>query len=133
VPSFIASLAGYEDTLGGIFDQSFRLTAENANLTRANQAYVDAAEDFKKVDLPSRVAESYWKIARNLDQIKDYIEAARKFEFAFASYKATSIKIPQFSDFFLDYASYMKAWSEIEKARHAHNVEEYKVARDHYE
>lgn len=132
-PSFIAIVAGYEDALGGILDEGYVLTAESANLTRANEVYMDAAEDFKKVDLPSRVAESYWKIARNLDINSDYQKAAENFENAFAGYKAAAIKIHQFSDFFLDYASYMKAWSQIEMAKRAHNDEEYEIAMNHYE
>ncbi len=80
-----------------------------------------------------RVAESYWKIAKNLDISSDYQKAAENFENAFAGYKAAAIKIHQFSDFFFDYASYMKAWSEIEIAKGAHNDEEYEDAMNHYE
>jgi KaiC/GvpD/RAD55 family RecA-like ATPase len=133
VPSFVTSVAGYEDNLGGIFNECFSLTQEQANLTKANEVFVDAAEDFKKVDLPSRIAESYWKIANNLDRISDFDAAAKNFENAFAAYKAAAQKIVQFSDFYLDYASYMKAWSEIAFAKRAHNEEEYDVATRHYE
>jgi KaiC/GvpD/RAD55 family RecA-like ATPase len=133
VPSFVSSVAGYEDSLGGTLDEDFLLTGENPTLVRANAVYLDAAEDFKKVDLPSRVAESYWKIGKNLDRINDYDLSARNFENAFASYKAAAQRIAQFSDFFLDYASYMKAWSEIEQAKKAHNDEKYDVAMQHYE
>jgi len=132
-PSFVAILAGYEDALGGILDETYQLTAKNAILIRASEVYANAAEDFRKVDLPSRVAESYWKIARNLDITDNYQKAAKNFENAFAGYKAAAIKIHQFSDFFLDYASYMKAWSQIEMAKHAHNDEEYENAMNHYE
>lgn len=133
VPSVIASLAGFEDTFGGILEQGYLLTAEKENLTKANEIYNDAAEDFKKVDLPSRVAESYWKIARNLDRVHEYDQAAKNFENAFASYKAAAQRINQFSDFYVDYAYYMKAWSEIEAAKRAHDDEEYAIAMQHYE
>ncbi|MGD0405951.1 MAG: hypothetical protein ABSB10_04795 [Candidatus Bathyarchaeia archaeon] len=133
VPSFVASVAGYEDTLGGTLDQGYLLTAETAHLTRANEVYVDAVEDFKRVDMPSRVAESYWKIAKNLDCVTNYDQAAKNFENAFAAYKAASQRIIQFSDFYLDYAYYMKAWSEIELAKRAHDDEKYDVAMQHYE
>ena len=39
----------------------------------------------------------------------------------------------QFGDFYLDYASYMKAWSEIELAKRAHDEEKFDVAMQHYE
>lgn len=133
VPSFVASVAGYEDNLGGTLDEGYSFTREPANLTRANEVYADAAEDFKKVDLPSRIAESYWKIAKNLDRVSNFNQAAKSFEHAFAAYKAAAQKIAQFSDFYLDYASYMKAWSEIEFAKRAHNEEKYETAMQHYE
>jgi KaiC/GvpD/RAD55 family RecA-like ATPase len=133
VPSLVASVAGFEDTFGGILVEGYSIAAEPENLKKANEVYNDAAEDFKKVDLPSRVAESYWKIARNLDCVNDYERAATSFEKAFAAYKASAQRISQFSDFYLDYASYMKAWSEIEVAKRAHSDEQYEVAMEHYE
>ncbi len=133
IPLSVAGVAGNEASLGGILDESFALTAEKSNLTRANEVYLDAAEDFKKVDLPSRVGESYWKIARNFDQLSDYDLSSKNFEDAFAAFKGAAQKIPPFSDFYLDYASYMKAWSEIELARRAHEEEKYDVAAQHYE
>jgi uncharacterized repeat protein (TIGR01451 family) len=133
VPSVITIIAGYEDNLGAILEENFQLTKKLEDLTRANKVYSEAAEDYKTVDIPSRVAESYWKIGRNLDQINDYDLAARNFENAFGAYKAASQKINQFNDFFLDYASYMKAWSEIEQAKKAHNEGNYDKAVQHFE
>ncbi len=133
VPSLVTVAANYEDTFGGMLTERYQQTHEKENLVKANKTYGDAAAKFKQVALPSRVAESYWKIARNSDVISDYLTAAENFEKAFAGYKAAAVKIHQFSDFFLDYASYMKAWSEIEMAKRAHNSEEYGEAMGHYE
>jgi KaiC/GvpD/RAD55 family RecA-like ATPase len=133
VPSLIAIVAGFEDTCGGMLYERYLLTEEKENLTKANKIYGDAAEKFKRVDLPSRVAESYWKIARNLDLSGDYQKAAENFENAFAGYKAAVQKIHQFSEFYLDYATYMKAWSEIQTAKLAHNNAKYATAMKHYE
>lgn len=133
VPSVAAIAAGYEDALGGILDDGYGLTAEAENLTKANKVYVDAAEDFKKVEMPSRAAESYWRIARNLDCVSDHDQAAKYFENAFTAYKTAAQRISQFGDFYLDYASYMKAWSEIELAKRAHNEGEYDAAMQRYE
>ena len=69
----------------------------------------------------------------NLDLLGEYNKAAENFEKGFAGYKAAAQKISQFSDFFLDYASYMKAWSEIETAKLEHNGERYIDAMNHYE
>ena len=133
VPTLTACVAGYEDTFGGILSEGYLLTSETENLQKANEAYCEAAEGFKKVDLPARVAESYWKIARNLDRTSSYDGAAENFGKAFAAYKAASKKIAQFGDFYLDYALYMKAWSEIETAKRSHDEEKYLVAMEHYE
>ncbi|MGA2680677.1 MAG: ATPase domain-containing protein [Candidatus Bathyarchaeia archaeon] len=133
VPSLIAIVAGFEDAFAEMLYDSYKLTSDEENLKKANEVCRNAAEDFKKVDLPSRVAESYWKIARNLDLLSEYDQAAENFEKGFAGYKAAAQKISQFSDFFLDYASYMKAWSEIETAKLEHNCEKYGEAMNHYE
>ena len=42
-------------------------------------------------------------------------------------------KIPQPKDFYQDYASYMQAWSEIEKAKQLHAERDYGGAKEHYE
>jgi KaiC/GvpD/RAD55 family RecA-like ATPase len=131
--SLIAMVADFEDSFGRIMHERYSLIEEKEALTKENEIYEAAAEKFKQVGLPSRVAESYWKIARNLDLSTEYEKAARHFENAFAGYKAVATKIRQLNDFFLDYASYMKAWSEIEMAKHAHNDEKYASARNHYE
>lgn len=133
VPSTLTSVAGFEESFGDILVDGYSLTGEVENLKKANEAYNDAAEDFKRVDLPTRVAESYWKIARNFDSVEDYETAAKNFENAFAAYKASAQRIAQFSDFFSDYASYMKAWSEIEIAKCSHSDENYEAAVSHYD
>jgi KaiC/GvpD/RAD55 family RecA-like ATPase len=133
VPSLVAIVAEFEDTFAEMLDYGYELTSEKENLKKANEVYGNAATDFKKVDLPSRVAESYWKIARNLDIFGEYSQAAGNFEKGFAWYKAAAQKISQFSDFYLDYASYMKAWSLIETAKFEHSNEKYLDSMNNYE
>ncbi len=128
----IAVVAGYEDWFGKLLEELQRLTEDENILRRANLVYGNAAKKFEKVELPSRVAESFWKIARNQDQLGENQEAARSFYKAFKEYQMTAQKMPPFSDFFMDYASYMRAWSEIEKAKFAHDKRRYVVAMKHY-
>jgi uncharacterized repeat protein (TIGR01451 family) len=132
VSSLIATVAGFENAFGTILKEKFTLSGDRTDLLEANGVFQDAAEDFKKVDLPSRVAESYWKIAANLDVINDYEQSSVNFEKAFAGYKVAAQNIPDFSDLFTDYSNYMRAWSEIESAKLAHSNEEYEVAMNHY-
>jgi len=83
--------------------------------------------------MPSRVAEAYWKAARLLDDRGDYNKGADNFELASKNYELVAEKIPQFKDLYKDYAVYMEAWSEIERARNHHEKQEYEAAREHFE
>jgi hypothetical protein len=132
-PSFVTTLALYESTLGGILDEGYLLTADNTYLTRANETYVQAAENFQRLNLPSRAAESYWNIAQNEDRLGKHHVAVESFRNALAEYKKAAVRIPHFADFYLDYGTYMMAWSEVESAKLAHEREEYTNAQKHYE
>lgn len=133
VPHFIASAATFEYEFGGTLEELYLLTEDRKNLTGAIEAYKNAARNFRKADLPSRAAECYWKTARNQDRLGMYQKAAKNFENASTEYMAAAPKIPHFGDFYLDYATYMRAWSEIERAKFAHKNEEYAIAVKHYE
>jgi hypothetical protein len=133
VPTLKASLGMYEDDFGRTLDELHTLTEDGQTLTRAIEAYRHAAEEFKEVNLPSRVAESYWKMARNQNRLGKHLEASENFGNAFIEYKLAAQKIPHFADFYLDYATYMNAWTEIEKAKSAHDHERYADATKHYE
>jgi predicted amidohydrolase/tetratricopeptide (TPR) repeat protein len=133
VPSLIVIVAEFDDRFGRILNDFFLLTEDISILTKATSAYRDAADKFEETDLPSRAAESYWKIARNSDYVGKHAEAARDFLEACARYEAAAQKIHQFADFYLDYAVYMKAWGQIEEAKFAHRNQDYSLARQHYE
>jgi len=133
VPTRIVAAARFEDWCGGILNELYLMTNDERILSRAIEVYNDAAEMFKRVNLPSRVAESYWRIASNQDRLGEHQNASRTFENAFAEYKAAALRIPHFADFYLDYAAYMKAWSEIESAKSAHNNADHTAAMKHYE
>ncbi len=126
-------VAGFEDTFGALLNELYLLTSDGENLTRAIEVHQNAAEKFRKANLPSRAGESYWKIASIEDRLGEHEKAAKNFEKAFAEYKAASRRLPQFEDFYLNYALYMKAWSEIQTAKSAHNNKEYTVAMKQYE
>ncbi len=133
VPTLMAAVGAFEDGLGGVLNELYLLTGEEKILSRAIEVFEDAGKRFKKVNLSSRVAESYWKMARNQDRLDRHRKAAENFEHAFAEYKDAAQRIPFFADFYLDYATYMAAWSEIERAKFAHDHEEYATAMKHYE
>ena len=132
-PQLVAIVAGFQDSFGSILKDNYFLTGDKQNLEQANGVFDGAAENFRKVDLPSRVAESYWKIAVNFDVIGDYEKASSNFERGFGGYKVAARKIEQLNDFYSDYSKYMKAWSEIENAKLAHASGKYETAMQYYE
>jgi KaiC/GvpD/RAD55 family RecA-like ATPase/tetratricopeptide (TPR) repeat protein len=132
-PTLMAVVARYEDGFAAILKELYLLTDDAELLARANEALSEAASKFKRVRLSSRVAECYWKIANNLDYIGRNEQSGENFEKAYGEYKAAAREIPNFADFYSDYAAYMKAWSEIEKAKHAHKKREYSTSYEHYQ
>jgi hypothetical protein len=133
VPTLQVAVGNFENGFGSILDELYLLTRDEKNLARATEVYEDAAKEFKKANLPSRVAECHWRVARNQDSLGKHHKAAERFENAFEEYRTAAQRIPHFADFYLDYATYMKAWSEIERAKFAHDREEYVTAMKHYE
>jgi len=131
-PSLIVFVAGFEDSFGKILEELYSLTEDEKILHKANGFYSDAAKRFKEVELTSRVAESYWKIARNQGQLGEGEKAARHYDKSYKEYEVTAQRMPSFASFFTDYALYMKAWSEIEKAKSAHGKGRYASAMKHY-
>lgn len=133
IPTLIVTEARFEDSFGEMLNELYSLNGEQKTLNKAIEVYEDAAKNFKRVNLPSRAAESYWKMARNQGRLGKHHMAAETFDDAFSMYKAAAQRIPHFADFYLDYATYMKAWSEIERAKLNHEHEEYADAMKHYE
>ncbi len=132
VPTLVVAVAKFEDGFGELLDKLWSLTNENDLLAKAGEVYDDAAQNYKQAKMSSRAAESYWKKAQIQDRTGNNAQAAKDFEEASAMYDASAQSIPQFADFFQDYAMYMKAWSEIEKAKLAHRKMDYAAAVEHY-
>jgi tetratricopeptide (TPR) repeat protein len=122
----------FHTELGNILDQLYRTTSEEGVLRKLIDAYQGAARMNKKADLVSRVAEAYWQIAKTYNQLAEYSESAKNFESASENYRLAAEKIPQLTGFYSDYASYMRAWAELEKSRHEHENENYVRSREHY-
>ena len=97
------------------------------------KAFGDAVESYQKINLRSQVAECQWKAATTYDVLGEHLEAAESFVLASNSYKDAVEKIPQLKSLYQDHASYMLAWSEIEKARYHHERQEYGLAKEHFE
>ena len=120
---------GYATQLTNLYE----VTDESEYLRRAIEASQKAIESASKVDFVSRIAESYWKIAKAQAILGEHVEAAENFDCASESYEKAAEKIPQLKNFYREYASYMRAWAEFERAKHSHMEKRYMQAKEHYE
>ncbi len=131
--SLFAALQNYQNTYATLQMRLYDVTGKPEHLRRAIKVLEEAIESASKLDLVSLIAESYWKIAKAQGILRDYLRAATNFENASKSYIKASEKIPPLKEFYQDYATYMQAWSEIEKARYYHASKQYGQAKEHYE
>lgn len=127
------SIYGYQDTYWTVLSHLNKLTNNPEHLRKAIEITQKAMESAIKLDIASLMAESYWKIAKAQDILQEYLLAAENFEHASESYSKAAEKIPKLKDLYQDYASYMQAWSEIEKAKHHHRRQESGLAKGHFE
>jgi len=132
-PTLISAVAGYEDRFGQILNQLYVITGDQKVLRKAIETFGNAAKRFKEVNLPTRAAESFWRVGKHQDDLGKHEEAAKSYQNANVLYEDAAQRITQFADFYLDHATYMRAWSEIEKAQSAHNQEEFSIATKHYQ
>jgi tetratricopeptide (TPR) repeat protein/KaiC/GvpD/RAD55 family RecA-like ATPase len=128
-----ALLGSFQTALGGILSQLYQTNNEKEILGKLVETYQSAAEMYSKAELGSRVAEAYWQVAVAYDHLGEYLESAANFESASKQYELSAHNIPQLNLFYMDYATYMQAWNEIEKARHYHERQGYGSAKEHFE
>ncbi|UCB59982.1 MAG: hypothetical protein JSW72_07680, partial [Candidatus Bathyarchaeota archaeon] len=127
------ALYRYQDSFGTLLTRLYELTHIVKHLGRAIEVSRKAVESAKKANCTSRMAGSFWKIAKAQDVLREYLNAAEAFERASKAYAEAAEKIPPLKDFYQDHALYMQAWSEIEKAKHHHRKKQYELAKEHYE
>jgi len=127
------ALENWQYSYGYLLNRLYDVTNKKEYLRKAINAFEDAAETAQKLNIISRLAESYWKIAQIYDTLGEHLKAAENFDLASNNFKDAIQKIPQLKDFYQDLSLYMQAWSEIEKARHHHIKQEYGAAEEHFE
>jgi len=128
-----AALQGYQDSYVTILTQLYDLTNNLENLRKAIEISQKAIESASKLNMVSRMAESYWKIAKAQDILGEHLKAAENFTHASEKYMKAAETIPQLTNLYQDFASYMQAWNELEKAKHHHLKKQYGLAKEHYE
>jgi len=109
------------------------LTKDGLLLERAIQAYEAALGYYAKAVLPNRRAEIFWEIARTRSLTGDHAKASDNFLHASDEFEAAAKKFPRLKGMSEDYSAYMRAWAEIEQARHSQFRQDYGLARTHYD
>jgi hypothetical protein len=117
---------------GRVLRRSHTLSNDRETLVSSAAAFEKAAEFDEKADLPSRVAESLWEAARTFDDLGEHLKASERFGEASQQYEKAANKIKSLSLLYKDQSLYMKAWSEIEKARYHHARQDPASAKEHY-
>jgi tetratricopeptide (TPR) repeat protein len=130
---YFASLYHREMRYAALLTRLYELTNEQGYLGKAIEVSHKAIESARKVDWVSRIAESYWEIAKAQAIIGEHEEAAENFDCASENYRKATEKIPQLKKFYQEYASYMMAWGEFERAKQSHEEKRYMQAKEHYE
>jgi hypothetical protein len=131
--SLFASLGNVQCEYGNMLVRLFDLAGNEDLLREAQEAYRAAGESYQKLELMSRLAETCWRRAQVSDMLGKHFEASQNFDCSAAKYRSALEKTPQLRGIYNDHAVYMQAWSEIEKARHHHERQEYGLAEEHFE
>ncbi len=110
----------------------YELTNQREVLRRAVETLDASTESYKKLDLANRIAENHWVKGQVYDRLGEHLNASESFDCAAKSYESASEKSPGLREFNSEYAAYMNAWSEIEKAKLHHQRQEYGMAEEHF-
>ena len=125
--------AKYYRHLGVIRKQIYYITKDETDIDKSIEAYKESTYYYKKAKTPTSVAESYWSIAQLYYQKGDSKNSSLYYQLASEAYHDAGKNLPKFADFYNSYSNYMQAWSQIERAKHSHAIEDYEEARLHYE
>jgi hypothetical protein len=130
-PSYNHSTAQYAHWYGEILEQLYQLTGKAEDAQETIRAYQNAITLLEKSGFTIEIAPIRWEIAKIHDSTGEYKTASREFQHAAEDYQGAAEKIPAYSEF-TELASYMRAWSLIERARLSHRDEQYSQAADEY-
>jgi hypothetical protein len=123
----------YQSEYAAILKNLYNITNNHENLREAIRIWHEAIQAASKLNQVTHIAEFYWEIAKAQVVLGEHIEAAENFKLSSENYEYAVVKIPQLKEFYKDYALYMRAWSEFERAKQSHAEKRYMQAKEHYE
>ncbi|MFH2110331.1 MAG: hypothetical protein ABIJ47_03605, partial [Candidatus Bathyarchaeota archaeon] len=118
---------------GEVSFQMHLVSFDNNFLDKAVQYFDDAIETYKKVNMPSNIAEILWKKAWAFYQIRNYSNSAIEFDSASRYYLLAGEKYPNHKEFYEDYCKYMESWGQISRAMDYHSRDEYFLEKEYFE
>jgi len=129
---FYGSLGKHQLECGDMYRRLNELRRDPENLRLASQKYLAAADSFQKVDQRIRMGGAYLKAAMALEEINDYVKASEAYILASDNYNLTARRIPSLAKIYGELSYWMKARSEIQRARNQHSQGEYNLAEESY-
>ena len=132
-PNLWASLGEARHNMGEWAIQLYEFSSDLNDLAIVAEAYDKSVEWYTKAGNPSRSAESNWRAAQSYDMMGEFQKASERFVKASDGYRMAGGSLPHLKQLYSDYAVYMQAWGEIERARYYHSRQEPSLAGKCYE
>ena len=110
----------------------YELGGERSALNSRLLSLEEAKRIYEDSNLPSRTAETIWDIALTHSLLGSHATAASFYDLASNQFEKASQKVPTFANYYHDYSTYLKGFSEIERAKASHLSEKYEVASNYY-
>jgi len=132
-PNVWAGMGEARHKMGEWAIQLYELSPDLNDLVIVADAYDKSVEWYTKAGNPGRIAESNWRAAQSYDMMGEFQKASERFAKASDGYRMAGGSIPHLKQLYDDYAIYMQAWGEIERARYCHSRQEPSLAGKCYE
>jgi hypothetical protein len=110
----------------------YEATKNPEHLKKAVEIWEREIQSASSKDLINRTAELYWEIAKAQDALEFYSKSSTNFVNAAITYEKVAKKFPSLKQFYKEHSSYMRAWSELEKAKQRHIEKNYPLSKEHY-
>ena len=116
--------------LGEALLKIYELSHNTDDCVSAIKAYENAVGYYSTLSMFGFIAPLTWKIGELYDRISEFEKSADSFSKAAELYESAAKNQKSLSRSFIDLALYMRAWSNIEKARLDHRDEKYPLASE---
>jgi hypothetical protein len=132
-PDLSGEIASGYHTTGDWAKELCIIADDTSCLPKVARCFEKAVEWYSKAGLYSQSAECNWEAAETYDKMGELLRAHERFEMAAVDYGKATETVPRLKEFFADHAIYMRAWSEIERAKYHHLRQEPGKAKERYE